>query len=48
MRKNKSVFQQPNMEISKNDMAKSEKLYGNFYEGTRRQVKSNIKKFSTS
>jgi len=47
MRKNKSVFQQPNMEISKNDMAKSEKLYGNFYEGTRRQVKSNIKKFST-
>lgn len=47
MRKNKSVFQQPNMDISKNDVAKLDKLYGNFYEGARRQVKSNIKKFST-
>lgn len=47
MRKNKSAFQQPNMDISKNDVAKLDKLYGNFYEGSRRQVKSNVQKFST-
>jgi hypothetical protein len=47
MRKNKSAFQQPNMDISKNDIAKVDKLYGNFYEGARRQVKTDIKKFST-
>lgn len=47
MRKNKSVFQQPNMDVSKNDLAKLDKLYVNFYEGSRRQVKENIKKFST-
>lgn len=47
MRKNKSVFQRPNMEVSKNDIAKLEKLYSNFYEGTRRLVKNDIKKFST-
>lgn len=47
MRKSKSVFQQPNMDISKNDIAKLDKLYGNFFNGTQRQVKENISQFST-
>ncbi len=47
MRKNKSVFQQPNMDVSKNDLVKLDKLYSNFFEGSRRQVKTDIKKFST-
>jgi hypothetical protein len=47
MKKNKSVFQRPNLDISKNDVAKVDKLYGNFYQGTQRQVKQDIKKFST-
>ena len=47
MRKNKSVFQQPNLDVNKNDMEKADKLFANFYNATQRQITNNIKEFST-
>jgi len=47
MKKNKSVFQQPDLSLAKQDTEKADKLFANFYNGCERQIQTDAKAFST-